>query len=265
MARTFDGNDWIDFGDTTILDGASLISGHAWVKLSNVSADHYVFEKLVNFDDGLTLFFDDIGPNRTDVWSIFMVSGATSTRVEGAASSAVAGSWQSVGFTFVGNNANGLRLYIDGVEDANSPATTQTIDATFLNNASPLVMGRHESTTDRGMQGDIDECALWVGATLTAEEFKALASGVPASRMRPDSLVWHPLMLGESPEPDYRGGLTGTLNGSPFTVTDGPPISPPFGYDIDWPPVVVAAAPGARPQGPLGHPLHGPLAGPIAA
>ena len=27
----------------------------------------------------------------------------------------------------------------------------------------------------------------------------------------------------------------------------------------------VVAAPGARPQGPLGHPLHGPLAGPIAA
>ena len=264
MALTFGDSDWIDFGDTTILDGATLICGHARVKISDLTADHTVYEKISGFGNGFVLFMDDVGPARTDSWTIFLAENDHQIRVEGATGSAVVGAYQAVGWSYIQGDANGLRLYIDGVEDANSPASTAAL-AAFPNVALPLVIGRHDAGADRYFAGDLGPIALWVGATLTTNDFKALAAGIPAQRIRPEFLKFHSILDGSSSENDFSPtGLTGTVNGT-IPIAAGPPIQPPFGYDIDWPPAVVAAAPGVGPHNPLGHPLYGPFAGPIAA
>ena len=46
----------------------------------------------------------------------------------GNGSAAPAGVWQHLALTFTPNSATGLRVYLDGVEDANSPFSTIAVD-----------------------------------------------------------------------------------------------------------------------------------------
>ena len=131
----------ISFGDITFLDGLSTISGHAWFNADNVTQDHVIVSKSQAGSHTLQFFQDNVGSTsgRTDTFTIFIRLSGVSAKVEGAQNAASAGTWIPVGFSWEAGSATGLRLYINGSEDANSPVTTAT-QGSFLNNTGRKIL-----------------------------------------------------------------------------------------------------------------------------
>lgn len=171
-ARDFNGStDYIDMGDIGAIDSATTLSGCAWVFHDTSAADHHIMGKNNSATDGLQFFRDDVGSvsGRTDVYTIFIADSVDTdnTRVESTTNSALTNKWNQVCFTYLANSATGLRLYINGIEDANSPASTSTIGA-IDSTTNPFRIG----STSAGagfFDGKIDEAIIW-NRTLTADE-----------------------------------------------------------------------------------------------
>ena len=154
-------SDFISMGDVTFINAISELSATVWVDLDDDTADHIVLEKsTISFATGFTLFFDNVGPNRNNVWDIFWDDGdASFFRVEVATNSALAsGGWYHLAFTWKQND--NLRLFINGVEDANSPTATTNVD--FPDSTAPLQMGQHSNGADRRyMDGQTGEVGMF--------------------------------------------------------------------------------------------------------
>lgn len=173
-AMKFDGiDDYIDYTDLNTLDGLTEMSACAWVNHSDISSDDEIIAKNSGGTDGFLFFRDDNGANsgRNDTYTILVADGGTTNRIEGADSISVVGAWKYICFTFKGNDANGLRLYINGVEDANSPASTSGI--LDLNaGTNPLRVGS-SSTGGAAFNGSIDGVIIF-NKTLSATDIVAL-------------------------------------------------------------------------------------------
>jgi hypothetical protein len=162
-ARSFNGSsDLINAGDINAIDTATTLSACAWVYHNNDTADHSILHKGPGVTDGIYLFRDDVGSvsGRTDIYTIFIADSNSTgnTRVESATNTALSGKWNQVCFTFQANSATGLRLYINGVEDPNSPASTTGI--TGINGGTnPLRIGNFDGTST-WFNGSIDEVVI---------------------------------------------------------------------------------------------------------
>jgi len=127
---TFDGsNDEINFGDIPAIDDSSIVSGVAWVYQNNITQDHWIFGHY-NGTSGLFWMFDDTsaGSGRTDIYRIFTRESAGAgqglVNLETPTSGATAGDWEHVAFSWQANVSSGLRLWVDGIEVADSPVST---------------------------------------------------------------------------------------------------------------------------------------------
>ncbi|PCJ60544.1 MAG: hypothetical protein COA79_08200 [Planctomycetota bacterium] len=170
-------NDYIDFGDVDAIDGATELTVAMWVKIDDLGADGTLMAKN-SFTSGEALLFwrDDSCSNsgRTDTFTI-LVSGAAEVRIEGATNASNDNGWHHVAFTYKGNDANGLRLYIDGVEDANSPLSTTT--ATSLKSTSnALYIGKPLVTASKELDGGVDDVRIY-SRELSSTEIASLAAG----------------------------------------------------------------------------------------
>jgi hypothetical protein len=121
--------DYVDCGDIDAIDNATKLSVCAWVYHDNITDDQYIATKRGgNDDDGFLLIRDDVGSvsGRTDIYTVLVLesTGAANRRIESAQDASPLQTWTHVCFTYEENIANGLRLYINGVEDANSPVST---------------------------------------------------------------------------------------------------------------------------------------------
>lgn len=167
--------------------------------------------------------------------------------------------WFNLAITYdAGSTANNPLIYFNAVSqsvnETNAPGGVGKDDS-----PNPIIIGNIEHgsvDSQRPLNGRIAEVCIH-NVILAPNEIK--------TAMRE---IVHRGLVGYWDCMDGGTDFSGQANDA--TVTNAtlighPPIAPQWGVDIDWPPSVVAAAPGARPQGPLGHPLHGPLAGPIAA
>jgi hypothetical protein len=129
----FDGvDDYVTVGDVAAVDSATDLSGCAWVYHNTITTDDSIFAKDNAGVDGFRFFRDDVAVSaRTDVYSIFIADSADtdSVRVESATGSSPLQKWTHVCFTFTLGSATGARLYVNGVEDANSPQSTASIGA----------------------------------------------------------------------------------------------------------------------------------------
>ena len=172
----FDGDgDSINLGDIDVIDSATELSGCAWVYHDDLDSDDTIFEKY-NSGDGLFFWRDNVAAwsGRTDTYaiSVYSSSGAEQIRVEGAQGISLLQTWTHVCFTYIGNDVTGLRLYVNGVEDANSPNSTVgiiEIDA----GGKDLYVGGLEDTPGYDFNGSIDDVILF-NRSLSAEEITAL-------------------------------------------------------------------------------------------
>lgn len=214
MAYDFDGTgDFFDYGSLTVFNNLANASWSVFVQMDTLTADGGLLSNRAGPDnDGILFFFDDISSasGRTDSFSMFIENGANQVRVDGATGAATTGSWQHVGATFVGNDASGLRLYIDGAEDANSPISTASPNVTTTGTiAHPVQIGDTPGAT-RDIDGKLAEAAMW-DRTLSAAEMAALAAGF-SPLFFPGLIFYAPLIRDTS---DKIGGAAATINGTP--------------------------------------------------
>lgn len=261
MARNFS-SDNLNAGDVTYLDSIEF-SWMCWVYLDTVSADQILWEKAFAGFDGISVFFDNVGPNANKVWEVFTrVPGSPEKRIKSAtANTAVAGQWAHLGGWYQGNNASGLALFIDGLHSNGSPASTVG-GGVLGNEATDLLIGMHsDSGSRRFLDGSAANLTFWAGR-LNVTDFAAAAGGVPHGLIRRNDILRNfPIGL-DSPDPDISGsGDTLTVTGT--VISDNPPVGPELFRDPGN--IITLAAVGGvtRPQGPLGHPFHGPFAGPV--
>ena len=211
-------------GDIAAIDDATSLSGFAWVYHDSVTTDDTIFSTVnVSADDGFWFWRDDAASasGRQDTYSIYLdESGSSDTvKVEGAQSASPATTWTHVAFTWKGGtdgtNANeGLRLYINGVEDANSPADSSAVTA-IDSSTRELIIG-NSLLGGKEFIGGMTECAIW-DTNLTAAEVSQLynskVKGMPL-QIQPSSLVGYWSL------DDYPSGA-GTISGYTFKDQSG--------------------------------------------
>lgn len=176
-AVDFDGtDDLINMGDIPALDDSTSVSCFAWVWNDNLTQDHHIFGQkfqAAGNDSGIDWKEDDVGSAsaRTNTYTIFIEetagAGDSTTVIEGATNAAQANVWQSVAFTATTGSSTGLHLYINGAEDANSPASTSALGNLGGDN-SDFTAGT-DPDGDGARNGRIGEIACW-SSVLTASE-----------------------------------------------------------------------------------------------
>ena len=182
-ATTYDGTtDYTSSGDIATIDAATTLSACAWVYPTSDTTDGGIMAKSNTTTDGMLFFRDDVGSvsGRTDIYTIFIADSADTdtARVESATNSGPANVWTHVCFTYQANSPVGLRLYINGIEDVNSPQTTGTVGA-IDSTTNPFTIGAR-SDGNTGFTGNIDEVAVST-KIFTAEEVKSYASRRPSA------------------------------------------------------------------------------------
>lgn len=172
QALDFDGsNDYVDAGDIAVMDTATKLSGSAWVYHDNISSDDLIIGKQeISSGDGFFLFRDDTGgqTGRTDIYAIHILNGEGTewAWIESATNSSPSQTWTHVAFTVDLGNATGLKLYINGVEDANSPKDVSSIGS--INAASDTFKIGERTANDKPFDGSIDDVRVYnrvLGAT----------------------------------------------------------------------------------------------------
>jgi len=164
----FDSGDVIDLGDA-IIDDATVLSISLWVKVNDLSSDHHFVIKGSGSTAAIILWRDETASSsgRTDTFSAFVNN---TIRVEASSNSSSDTDWHHLVMTYKGNDVNGLRLYIDGVEDANSGTSTVALSQ-LKNDANDLKIGG--GTTD----GVIDDVRMY-DRELTPDEVYAIFIGL---------------------------------------------------------------------------------------
>jgi len=153
----------ISSGDVNAIDTATQLSACAWVNHTSTTDDDYIIRKSDSgTTDGIAFFRDDVAAisGRTDTYVIVVLdSGDTdSVRIEGATDASLVNNWTHVCFTATLGSATGLRLYVNGKEDPNSPADITSIGAINAG-TNPLIIG---TSAGQGVfNGSIDEVTVW--------------------------------------------------------------------------------------------------------
>ena len=162
-ALMFDGNDdYVNVGDIATVDALTSFSTCAWVNNDTMTGDSMIWSKVDNSTwSGIMLVKDIVGQvsGRTNMYKIWVGQNSAAAFIEGATNSATTGAWQHVCATFTANSATGLRLYINGVEDANSPVST--VGITGLDAGTNLLtIGKYNNGTSY-VDGSIDNIQIY--------------------------------------------------------------------------------------------------------
>lgn len=151
---------YLSAGNLSTIGGADSITGSIWVKLDDLNSDGALMAK-GNWGPSLPILFwrDEKGNNsgRTNTFSILVYGNNVSKRIEGEVDIANDTGWHYVAFTFAAGETDGLRLYVDGQEDANSPVDVSAISS-LLSNAESFRIGR--SSSSGSLQGTLDEARV---------------------------------------------------------------------------------------------------------
>jgi hypothetical protein len=173
QALNFDGvNDYVTMGDVAAVDAATNLSACAWVFHNTITTDDQIIGKNNGTTDGFMLFRDDVGATsaRTDTYSIEADDSADtdSVRLEGATGASSLSAWTHVCATFAAGNVTGLRLYVNGAEDANSPVSVSAVGAIDAG-ANPLVIGIQSDAATGPFDGRIDDVRVYTRVLSAAE------------------------------------------------------------------------------------------------
>lgn len=164
------------------LGGQTAMSFSCWLRPKSSSADHDLVVKGTHATWEPLVLWRDEWPSG-DRYGIIITDTANHTTgavytVNGSA--AAAGVWQHLALTFTPNSATGLRVYLDGVEDANSPVSTINVDQIKANSA--LVRLGVDGANLAPMDGVIEEARFRNGVSANpAAWFKFHVANVTAA------------------------------------------------------------------------------------
>ena len=231
MAADFDGtDDVIDIGESTVMNGLADASWFMWVDQditpvgANLALYGEVGPTIPTTSWGL-IGSDGVFTGRTDQYSTLVTDGSASIiLVEGATGSLNTTDWQSVGSTFDGGSATGLRLYIDGSEDANSPVSVAGVSTLPTVTGGVTIGELHDGTLDN------DFAAAWAtqwDAILSATKMAALNRGAnPFIMDNQNVIACYPMWNTDNLGMDISGNANnGTVTG-PTQATRGAPVEP---------------------------------------
>ena len=172
-ALDFDGNnEYVTTEDMNAVDGASALTSCVWVRHRTTTTDDNIFAKNNGSTDGFVFFRDDVGASsgRTDTYTVTVYDSADtdSATLEGATGSARLNMWTFVCATFTAGSPTGLRLYVNGEEDANSPVSASAVGAIDAG-ANIFAIGMQSDGTTSPFDGQIDEARVYTRALTSAE------------------------------------------------------------------------------------------------
>ncbi len=182
QALSFDGvDDYVSAGDINVVDTATALSICVWVKHTTITDDDALVAKRTGSTAGILLYRDDVGVTRNDTYSFFVddSADADNARVEGAANASIVGVWTHVCGTFQALSSTGLHLYVNGVEDANSPVSASAIGAIDAGTQA-LTIGDDLNLappSNRPFNGRIDEVRIYNRALSAAEIYQLYNMG----------------------------------------------------------------------------------------
>jgi hypothetical protein len=159
-------------------DNATQISMSIWVKVDDLDSDGTIISKGDFATDNAFMLWRDetaAASGRTDTYSIIVSDGTNHVRLEGVSNLSLDDDWHHIVVTYKGDDSTGLRLYIDGVEDANSPGDTSNVD-NLDSNADFFRLGRTNNTNE--IDGSLDEFRIF-NRVLSADEVQAIYGSGP--------------------------------------------------------------------------------------
>jgi len=213
----FDGvNDYIDVGNFQAFNGATEISVSAWIKVMDLDNDGTIMNTDV-FGGGaqFLFYYDTVGSitGRTHIISLILNDVNGNVRIEGATNSLNDSQWHMVTMTFKSGSSTGLRMYIDAVEDPNSPVDASGTGAlkTVLTN---MALGSASGGGAKFINGSIADVRIYNKA-LSASEITDLYAGKNII----DGLISNWKL--DFDYTDSVGSNTGTNYGSQLGAVDG--------------------------------------------
>ncbi len=156
-------NGGIDLGDRSEIDGTTALTVAMWVKNNDLTDDGTLLSK-GTFVAGqpLLLWRDEVAFNsgRTDTYSVMLTGNSGELRLETSTGSGNTIAWQHIAIAYTANSTQGIRFYINGVEDAQSPLST--VNMTSLDsNALSLLIGKPTTTLAKDFDGRIDDVRIY--------------------------------------------------------------------------------------------------------
>jgi len=148
--------------DLAYLDNAAQISMSIWVKLNDLTSDATLISKGdFNGSNAFMLWRDEAAniSGRADTFAILASDGSgNNIRIEGADGIANDNEWNHIVVTYEGNSATGLKMFINGAEDPNSPADTSSVDS-LNSNSQYFRIGRSDDSLE--LNGHLDELRVF--------------------------------------------------------------------------------------------------------
>jgi hypothetical protein len=220
MARKGNGSSsYLRNGDTLAFGGNFAIS--FWYRNNSapaVASLERVFQwDATGNDEGVGFGWNHPGSGFTQAWFIY----DTDYRAVKYTTSLQANTWHRLTITRDGTTT---KAYLGATEEVST-----TTPGTPTGGASPILHLLTDSSVTGLTDGEIADFGFWKfsSGTLTANEVKALALGVPSYRVRPDASVarFYPLFGVHDPEIDYSGNQDSlTLTNAP-SRTNHPPVT----------------------------------------
>lgn len=172
-ALKFDGvDDYVSTKDIFQIDGATNLSGSAWIEISNFEKDLPIFGKdLFNSGSQLLFWRDNVASSSSgsETISVLVSSGSQDSRVEGESFLASRIKKEHVAFTFKNNHSEGLKLYINGVE----VGSQSTLGINNLESNNNLFTIGSVPFLNRFFSGTIDNVMIF-NRTLLESEIKKI-------------------------------------------------------------------------------------------
>ncbi|MFP4058254.1 MAG: LamG-like jellyroll fold domain-containing protein [Candidatus Brocadiia bacterium] len=180
LCVNFDGGqtELIDFGDG-LIDGRTQLSGGVWARVDTLDKDHTFLAKgEFGGNQPLLLWRDEAvwGKSDRDTYSVKVkTDGGNDASAYGPDAKATDSDWHFVSFSYQGNTAGGLRLYLDGalIRSADTSGT-----GGIANNSHPLTAGFPAvPSSDKEMDGRLDDIVLFDRVLSSAEMRRLYLAG----------------------------------------------------------------------------------------
>lgn len=170
-----DGGDYATAANESFLDfeRTDRFSISCWINITTWGGA--IVSKMVgggNVEGWLLFAKEKTGPSEDAIGFELRSSGVSDLSITAAKDYTNLLGWHHIVATYTGSSsASGVKLYIDGIDEALDAATSDNLTTSILNNVSPQILGRDGANFLP--TGEVDNVMIW-NRTLTAEEAELL-------------------------------------------------------------------------------------------